>query len=156
MLTIITGPPCAGKSTYLQQHARPGDIIIDFDRLAQALGSPVTHGHGEHIWKVTIEARDTAITTAVRCHARGARAWIVDSKPPSSRRSWYESQGARFADLTAPAAELHRRATQAGRPACVHDLIDQWLAGQPLPQGRPAWAPRPPHRSPSPAPRTRW
>lgn len=139
MLTVITGPPCAGKSTYATQHAKPGDVVIDFDRIAQALGSAVTHGHDQHIWKVTIEARETAITTAVRCHHRGARVWIVDSKPPPSRRSWYATAGARFEELAATPDELHRRASAAGRPAHVHALIDQWLAGEPLPQGRPAW-----------------
>lgn len=153
MLTVVTGPPCAGKSTYVRQHAKPGDVIVDFDAIAQALGSPVTHGHDRHIWKVTIETRDTAITTAVRCHHQGARVWIVDSRPPPSRRDWYASQGARFEDLTAPVAELHRRATAAGRPPYVHAAIDQWLAGRPLPHGQPlseALA------DPAAAPRTQW
>jgi hypothetical protein len=139
MLTIVTGPPCSGKSTYVQQHALQGDVIIDFDRLAQAFGSHVTHGHNEHHWKVAIEARDTAITHAIACHTKGARVWIVDSKPPPSRRKWYASQGGRFVDLMADPAELHRRSDAAGRPLTCHNLIDQWLAGQPLPQGRPAW-----------------
>jgi predicted kinase len=31
MLTVVTGPPCAGKTTYVRNNAKPGDIIIDFD-----------------------------------------------------------------------------------------------------------------------------
>jgi hypothetical protein len=149
MLTIVTGPPCAGKSTHVRKHAHPGDLVIDFDRIAQALGSPVAHGHGTHHIKVTLEARDAAITAAVRRHNRdGARVWIVDSAPLPSRRGWYARNGARFVDLTAAPAELHRRATADGRPPGWHDQIDQFLATgrrfptqprDPQPQARTTW-----------------
>jgi predicted kinase len=33
MITVVTGPPCGGKSTYIQDNAKDGDIIIDMDRL---------------------------------------------------------------------------------------------------------------------------
>jgi hypothetical protein len=38
-ITLIVGPPGAGKSTYAQTHANPGDLIIDYDRIAEALGA---------------------------------------------------------------------------------------------------------------------
>lgn len=28
---LVTGPPCAGKTTYARQHAQPGDLILDQD-----------------------------------------------------------------------------------------------------------------------------
>ncbi len=34
---VITGPPAAGKSTWVREHAKPGDITIDYDTLAAAL-----------------------------------------------------------------------------------------------------------------------
>jgi hypothetical protein len=141
MLTVITGPPCSGKTTYARQHAKPGDVIIDFDTLAQAVGSPVTHGHDDPIWKVAIEARDAAITAAVAQHHTGARAWIIDSKPTPAKRAWYKTAGARIVHLDAPAGELHRRATEAGRPASWHARIDQFLASsrEPAAQQRTAW-----------------
>lgn len=141
MLTVITGPPCSGKTTYVRQHSLPGDIVIDFDAIAQAFGSPVTHGHGDLHWKMAVETRDTAITTAVGlATGTSARAWIIDSRPAPSRRTWYARHGARIVDLTAPAAELHRRADADGRPADWHRRIDQYLAGG----------------DPEPSPRTRW
>ena len=83
MLTVISGPPCSGKSTYARQHYQPGDIIIDFDRIAQAFGSPVVCGHDAQYRKVTLEARDAAITAAVDLHHAGTRVWLVDSQAPS-------------------------------------------------------------------------
>lgn len=137
MLTVVTGPPCSGKSTYVRQHARPGHVIIDFDQLAQALGSPVTHGHDDPVWKVTIEARDAAITAAVRLRGK-AHVWVVDSRPSQAKRDWYARQGARFVDMEAPREELHRRATAAGRPQSWHSRIDQFLDGQTV-MGRTSW-----------------
>lgn len=129
MLTVITGPPCAGKSTYLRQHAVPGSITIDFDDLARALGSPVTHGHDmAHHW-TAVRARDAAIAEALTWHRRQVPVWIVDTSPPPARLRQYEAAEAGFVRLAAPAAELHRRAA-AGRPPEWHDRIDRWLGGR--------------------------
>jgi hypothetical protein len=138
MLTVVTGAPCSGKTTYVRQHAHPGDVIVDFDAIAQALGSQVEHGHGNAHWKVAIEARDAAITAAVGCHEKGARAWIIDSRPTQAKRDWYRRHGGRIVDLAADAAELHRRADAAGRPQSWHGQIDTFLAGSAV-QVRTQW-----------------
>lgn len=138
MLTVITGAPCSGKSTYARRHALPGDVIIDFDVIAQAFGSPVSHGHDHQFWKVAIEARDAAITAALRMHGR--RIWIIDSKPAPASRDQYAAKGARFVHMEAPREELHRRVGQAGRPQSWHNRIDQFLDGKdPQPAGRTRW-----------------
>jgi hypothetical protein len=138
MLTVVTGPPCAGKSTYVRQHALPGDVVIDFDVIAQAFGSPVSHGHDSQFWKVAIEARDAAITAAVRLAVKGARVWVIDSRPTAAKRGWYARNGGRMVDLSADRAELHRRADAAGRPQSWHARIDTFLA-DPEPVGRTKW-----------------
>lgn len=139
MLTVVTGAPCSGKSTYVRQHAVPGDVVIDFDLIAQALGSPVDHGHDSQYWKVAIEARDAAIKAAIGRHREGCRVWVIDSKPSPAKQEWYTKAGARFADLTASPAELHARAA-AGRPASWHARIDTFIASDDLlPSGRTRW-----------------
>lgn len=42
MLTVITGPPCGGKTQYARKHALPGEVIVDFDAIAVELGSAAT------------------------------------------------------------------------------------------------------------------
>lgn len=145
MLTVVTGAPCSGKTTYVRQHALTGDIIIDFDHLAQALGSAVDHGHSDDIAAVAAEARHAAIGEAIRQHQKGHRVWIVDTAPGEKRLRQYAIAGAKIARMDAEPAELHRRA-DAERPATWHNRIDQWLAtsGKAVPgddpQPRPATA----------------
>lgn len=38
MLHVICGPPCSGKSTYVREHAEDGDLLVDYDVIAQAFG----------------------------------------------------------------------------------------------------------------------
>lgn len=38
MLVLIAGPPCAGKSTYVEGKAVRGDLILDSDKLHACLG----------------------------------------------------------------------------------------------------------------------
>lgn len=110
MLTVITGPPCSGKTTWIREHARPGDIRIDFDELAQALGSPVTHGHPPALVSVTRDARNAAIAAAIRQHYRGGRVWIIDTCPSEASWRQYATAGARIVRLAVTRGEQAARA----------------------------------------------
>lgn len=125
MLTVVMGAPCSGKSTYVREHAQPGDIVIDFDVLAQALGSPDPHDHNRAIRMVAIDMRRTAIASAIQQHMGGHTVWIVDINP-GDRMAAYQRAGAQFVTMRASRAELHERAT-AERPGRWHGLIDEHL-----------------------------
>lgn len=127
MLTVVTGPPCSGKTTHVREHAKPGDIVIDYDQLAQALGSPDTHDHPADVAYVARAARQTALRAALGCARRGSRVWIIDTAPTAHRAHQYAKAGAQVLRLTATPAELHRRA-EAERPEAWHGMIDKWLA----------------------------
>lgn len=135
MLTVVMGAPCSGKSTYVREHAAPGDIVIDFDVLAQALGSPDPHDHPKHIRMVAIDMRRTAIASAIQQHLGGATVWIVDINP-GERMPAYRRAGAVFVTMEASREELHRRAS-AERPERWHSLIDEHAARQAAPPRRP-------------------
>ncbi|MEV5079492.1 hypothetical protein AB0K74_11880, partial [Streptomyces sp. NPDC056159] len=40
MLYIVTGPPAAGKTSWIESRAKPSDIVIDLDRITRALAGP--------------------------------------------------------------------------------------------------------------------
>ena len=125
MLTVVTGPPCVGKSHYIRERAQPGDIVIDMDRLALALGSDDTHNHNEHIRFVTIACRRAAINAAFLEHERGATVWIAQVSLTPQALQRYIDYGASIIHLQASAETLHARA-RAERPVLWHALIDEW------------------------------
>lgn len=132
MLTVITGPPCSGKTTYALEQCKPGDILIDHDRLAQALGSPTPHDHPDHIRRVTLAARKAAIHAAIKQHMYGATVWVVQTTVGVDMLAMYQAAGAHIVTMKYEVEELHRRA-DAERPALWHELIDSWV---PLTAGR--------------------
>lgn len=126
MLTVVTGPPCSGKSTYVRDRAARGDIVVDFDPLAETLGSPTTHGHGSRHVHVALAAWRAAVAAAIRTHDWGHTVWVVDSQPSDYRLRQYERAGATIVHLDAEAEVLHERARQAGRPDDTHQRITAW------------------------------
>lgn len=124
MVTVVTGAPCSGKSSYVRAHARPGDVVIDFDVMAQAFGSPSSHDHPAPTRHVTIMARRAAIAAALSVSDE-ADVWIVDSTIGDDRMDAYRAHGARFVVLQGNREELHRRAARE-RPRWTHRLIDTW------------------------------
>jgi len=126
MLTIVTGPPCGGKTTHIANHAHPGDIIIDLDRIALAITTDDTnhHDYPEHVRHTAIQARAAAIRAALPLADR-YNVWIIDSRP--TRSSWAAYRQARAHHVTCDPGqhEVTRRAT-TGRPAWVLQLIADW------------------------------
>jgi hypothetical protein len=128
VLTVVTGPPCSGKTTYVRTHAKPGDIVIDFDAMAQAFGSPTPHDHSPETRHVTMMARRAAIDAAITVSDR-ADVWIVDCNITAARMRGYQTAGANIVALHVDPGTLHDRADRE-RPALWHGLIDRW---SPLP-----------------------
>jgi predicted kinase len=127
MITVITGPPCSGKSAWARENAKPGDIVIDFDVIAQALGSPEDHDHDPRLREITAAAWSAAVDRLTAGYS-GMNAWIVDSRPTRTRLFHYQRAQARIVALDAPPEELHRRATADSRSGDAHQRIDQWTA----------------------------
>ncbi|SCL32029.1 hypothetical protein GA0070616_4376 [Micromonospora nigra] len=57
-VVLVTGPPCAGKSTYVAQRAQPGDLILDQDQLG-----PRTMGRRLR----TVATMTTGTAWVIRC-----------------------------------------------------------------------------------------
>jgi hypothetical protein len=131
MLTIVTGPPCAGKSTYIEKRAKFGDIVVDLDRLALALTTEDTPHHGYHkgIRWVAIAARRAALDAAIKQHHQGAQVWAIDTDPSPRRREFYRRAGARIVDID-PGIDVVLGRAQGQRPAHVIAYIHDWYEGR--------------------------
>ncbi|QXU55205.1 hypothetical protein [Rhodococcus sp. LW-XY12] len=126
MITIVSGAPCSGKTTYVRERAHPRDIIVDFDLLAQALGSRNTHAHWpEHVAFARLMRRH-AIDLAATQRALYPVAWIIDTAPSHSALAYYAAAGARFEVCDPGRDECLRRALADNRPDWTIPEIHRW------------------------------
>lgn len=131
-VTVVTGPPAAGKTTYVRQHAKPGDVIIDFDHLANALSGQDAdnHDHPAHIQAVTKAARQAALDAAIKS---SARTWLIHATPSPKQQADYSARGANIIVID-PGKEVVMARIKAERPAHMAKAAGQWYSGQ----GKPA------------------
>ena len=126
-LYVVTGPPCAGKSTWVRERARPGDIVVDLDRIALAItaeGTPHHHYPG-HIRGAAIQVRRTAVQVALSYSKRGD-SYIIHAKPSDRAIRLYARNRAKFIELNAPWPVLLERAKAERPPHIVASLATWW------------------------------
>lgn len=128
MITVVTGPPCAGKSAYVLDCAGPGDVVIDADRLALALSAEGTpdHGYPPYIRHVAIGARAAAVTRALHLVPE-IKVWIIHTAPPRADLLKYRQCGARIVTID-PGMEVCLERAARLRPYAV-PIIRRWYAG---------------------------
>lgn len=128
MLTVVIGPPCAGKSTYIRRMSSVGDVLVDYDALARALGSPHEHDAPRAVADVAFHARKAAID---RCLARGHPAFVIHSNPTPAQIRAYRDAQARLVLLDPGQDECLARAERDARPPETAERIRQWYASPP-------------------------
>lgn len=94
-LYVITGPPAAGKTTWVREHAKPGDIVIDYDLLAGALTAPGTNHsrQSKPVRGVTFRARAAAIHEALK-HTGTVDVYVIHTLPSEQARDRYAAHNA--------------------------------------------------------------
>lgn len=130
MIHVVLGPPTAGKSTYVREHAADGDVIVDYDVIAQALGFQGEHDVEGSIRLVTRSARAGAINRVM--DGLDHDAWIIGTNPKPARLRAYARAGAEFTVIDPGQEECLRRAKAQGRPPGVFVAINDWYAAPPV------------------------
>jgi dephospho-CoA kinase len=134
VITIVTGPPCGGKSTIINESCKSGDIIIDMDRIALALTTPDVKPfeYDATVRRVAMMARKGAVAEALKV-AQGERylgVWIIHTDPSQDERRMYRALGATIVEANPGKAECLRRL--ALRPkenyAIGRKVIDEYFA----------------------------
>jgi predicted ABC-type ATPase len=120
MIHVIVGPPCAGKSTFIAANRKPGEAVVDFDRLATAFGSAGHHETPLDLRRVVQKARHAAIAQILMGVVETA--WIIDTDPTPFMRAQYRRAG----------AEIH--VIDPGMNACLARMLEDnrpdWTEGQ--------------------------
>lgn len=132
MLTVVTGPPCAGKTTYVLEHREPGDLVVDLDAIAHALGYPERQivWDDQHPAVTAARLARSTIVDAITKRQIDGDAWLIDSEPHPISLKIYQRMGAQIMTLNPGAETCHQRARDAGRHDSVHAQIDRWHTGR--------------------------
>ena len=91
---LVMGCSCSGKSTYIRNNAKTGDLIFDFDKIHQALTISENHQHNDIIKNYVFEIRDVIYDKLKRDN--NITAWIINSSPLKEvRKKLVEDLGAK-------------------------------------------------------------
>ncbi len=120
-VVLVVGPPGAGKSTHVGEHAGPRDVVVDYDVIADALGG---HGHGTGNHEVASAARNAVLRKIQRGELDAPKAWIVSSAADAEERFPHHE----VAVVDPGLEETLARARKAGRPGKWERLIRDWYA----------------------------
>lgn len=118
-MILVAGPPCGGKTTYVHQHARTTDIVLDFDDIIER----ITHGDRY--------TTDPGILNQARtewAQRIPTADWVIWTAPRRTQRGRFRTQHqATVIVVMANVSECLRRATTA-RPPAWQDMICRWFA----------------------------
>lgn len=141
-VVVIIGPPGAGKSTYVAEHAKPGDVTIDMDRIALAL-MPVapteSHSYPEHVRHVAVRTRKAAINAATRLRER-VTVWLIHAIPLPDELSDYRKLGWQVVTID-PGRDVVEQRVRTMRPEAMMLHVSRWYAMHAAPTMTPAAAP---------------
>lgn len=126
-LTIVRGPPCSGKTTYIKTHAAPSDIVIDLDTIMATLRPGYTHWSGSldpTLLNNAIRVRNAMLGALSRQEHR--KAWFIVSSPsPAEAAWWHHKLGGDLLTLQPGIDECKRRAVTRGTPRAIKG-IEEW------------------------------
>lgn len=130
-LYLVTGPPAAGKSTWVREHAKHGDITIDYDALAVVLTPPGgrPHDHPAHVKAVTKAARQAAIDTALALTSV-CDVYVIHSTPSARLIDHYLTHGAEVVVID-PGQDVVMARCKEERPWRIHQAAKQWYRDRP-------------------------
>ncbi|MEJ6013805.1 hypothetical protein WG936_08150 [Corynebacterium sp. H127] len=130
-LHVVTGPPAAGKSTFIREYAGPDDVVIDFDFIANALsGRPVdNHDHSRHVVTVAKAARRAALDKAL---LQPVTTWIIHSSPAESTLQSYRRMGAEV-HVIDPGKQVVMSRCKAERPPEMLKVAAAWYSSRKKP-----------------------
>lgn len=130
MITVVMGPSCSGKSTFIQEQKQPGDVVVDWDLINQALGSDNPHDAPEDVKQVTFAARTAAIARIFDGIEKDA--WIIWHDLTDDKIREYGEQGVKFHVMDTPLETCLERAREDGRPEGTEQRIREWFENPPV------------------------
>lgn len=127
-VVLVCGPPCSGKTTWVQHHAASGDLVVDHDAVAQRLGSTRHHNHDAQL-RQQAEQHVAQLLHHVATMEHGT-AWVIRTAPRAGHRARLARylRADRVVVLAPPLPELLARAQARPAKAEARRAIRSWVS----------------------------
>lgn len=117
-ITLVIGPPRAGKHEHVEAHKRRDDLVVDYSTVANAIG---THDH-----RSVNEVRNSLLTVLRTGKSSAPAAWITSTDPEAEQK--YPHHEVVVID---PGRDVVRHRLTEGRcPAEWLRIADAWYASR--------------------------
>lgn len=124
-VTIVCGPPGAGKTTYVRENAAPQDTIIDFDDCLRSVGGVAWDEDPSKV-RAAFRARDDLLR-GLTSQRRG-RAWLIVTAPRADERAAWKRNLMRASVVLLDVDPDTCKARIRAAPERLH-AVDQMCAG---------------------------
>lgn len=84
---IVYGPPCSGKTTYVLKRRWEGDLIVDMDKLFQAISLEPLYTKPDVLAPHVFCLRDLLIDNIKTRYGRWDSAWVIGGYPDKYKRN---------------------------------------------------------------------
>lgn len=128
MLYVVTGPPAAGKSSWIQAHATARDIVIDLDRITVALTGPgaPNWNHNPLHQRVAQRARYAAIDEACQ-HLDKLDVYLIHTMPNPKAMAKYKRLDAKVIAVD-PGRDIVMARIEAMRSPEMTRVASRWYS----------------------------
>lgn len=129
-LTVVIGPPAGGKSTWVTARAQPGDVVIDMDRIAQALTAQGAdlHRYSRQVRFVASQARRAAINEALK-YCGALDVYLIHTQPGTDQLARYAEHGAQVV-VVDPGRDVVLARCAEQRSSSVIAAVERWYASR--------------------------
>jgi dephospho-CoA kinase len=128
VLYVVTGPPAAGKSSWIQAHATERDIVIDLDLIARALTGPGAPNWNQDptVLRVAHKARYAAIEEACQLLDK-VDVFLIHTLPNAKAMAKYKRLDARIVAVD-PGRDIVMARIEAMRSVEMKRVASRWYS----------------------------
>lgn len=129
---VVVGPPCSGKSTFVQHNAAPGIPRWDFDLVAATVaGKETDHDIPLPVRELVLAMRRGFMGYVLDAETEINDLWLIHAAPSPTTIQRLAAVGAQFHLIDPGIDECIARAQRDNRPAHTEETIRAWYASPP-------------------------
>ncbi|RSN64030.1 hypothetical protein DMH12_04465 [Streptomyces sp. WAC 04229] len=131
MLYVVTGPPAAGKTSWIEGRAKPSDIVIDLDRITRALAGPGAPNWNQDptLLRVAHKARYAAMFEAFE-HRDKVDVFLIHTMPTGKWLARYKRMDATIIAVD-PGRSIVMARIEAMRDPEMKRVATRWYRSRP-------------------------